>query len=136
MPDSIGERDFKIFSAAEGGKGEMVVSTEPIDVVPRPWYLRTVKDGYGVVVTGESMSPKYEPGDIVIVNPRLPAIRNKPAIFISDETGGDFKAMVKLLLRETPTEWQVSQLNPKREFALPKKTWVKALRIVGTYGGS
>lgn len=132
----LGERHLPIFAATQGGPGEMVVNTGPIDFVPRPWYLREVKDGYGVVVVGDSMSPKFEPGDIVIVNPRLPALRNRPAIFVAGEDTGGFIASVKLLIRETPSEWQVVQFNPKREFALPKKTWTRALRIVGTYEGS
>lgn len=128
--------DLRIYAAAEGGPGEMVVSTDPIDIVQRPWYLRNVKDGYGVVIIGESMSPKFEPGDVVIVNPRLPPIRNKPAIFIAGEQTGGFTATIKLLIRETPAEWQVRQFNPRREFVLPKKIWTKALRIVGSYEGS
>ncbi|HLH11408.1 MAG TPA: helix-turn-helix domain-containing protein [Methylovirgula sp.] len=135
-PES-GVVDFPIFAAAEGGPGEMVVSTDPIDIVARPWYLHNVKQGYGVVIVGESMIPKFEPGDIVIVNPRLPVLRNRPAIFVSGRERGEFTATIKMLVRETPAEWHVMQFNPpaggKREYALSKKIWTKALRVVGTY---
>lgn len=133
--EPFGERDLPIYAAAEGGTGEMVISTDPIEIVPRPWYLRNVKEGYGVIVIGESMSPKFEPGDIVIVNPRLPALRSKPAIFVAGEDTGSFTATVKMLVRETAGEWRVRQYNPAQEFNLAKKTWRKALRIVGTYEG-
>lgn len=140
IPQFLGESDLPVYSAVEGGPGEMVVSTEPIDFVPRPWFLKNVKDGYAVVVTGESMIPVYEPGDLVIVNPRLQAIRGKNAIFVSGSHElGDFKATVKRLLRSAPDAWHVKQYNPPdgmtEEFALPKRQWPLALRIVGRYEG-
>lgn len=139
QPEILGPRDLPVFSAVEGGPGEMVVSTDPIEWVQRPWFLREVKEGYAVVVTGESMIPVYEPGDIVIVNPRLPAIVNKNAIFVSGEDRGDFTATVKRLIRSTATEWHVRQHNPPEggtsDFTLLKAEWTKALRIVGRYEG-
>ena len=138
-PEFFGEVDLPVYAAVEGGPGEMVVSTDAIDHVLRPWFLRSVKDGYAVVVTGESMVPVYEPGDMVIVNPRLPAIRGKNAIFVADEEQGGFTATVKRLEKSTATEWHVRQWNPpeggKQELTLPKKRWPKALRIVGRYEG-
>ena len=66
-----------MFSAAEGGPGDMVVSTDPIQYVQRPWFLEHIRDGYAVIVTGESMSPVYEPGDMVLVNPKLAPMKGK-----------------------------------------------------------
>ena len=138
-PEILGARDLPVFSAVEGGPGEMVVSTDPIEWVQRPWFLREVKEGYAVVVTGESMVPVYEPGDIVIVNPRLPAIPNKNAIFVGGEDRGEFVATVKRLTRSTTSDWHVRQHNPpeggRNDFTLAKADWPKALRIVGKYEG-
>ena len=138
-PQFLGETYLPVYAAAEGGPGDMVVSTDPIEFVTRPWFLKNVKEGYAVVVTGESMVPVYEPGDLVIVNPRLPAIRGKNAIFVSGEERGEFKATVKRLERSTPSEWHVRQWNPPEggaeQFVLRKKDWPKALRIVGRYEG-
>ncbi len=117
----------------------MVVNTDPIEWVQRPWFLHEVREGYAVVVTGESMVPVYEPGDIVIVNPRLPAIPNKNAIFVGGESRGEFNATVKRLIRVTTTHWHVRQYNPpegqEKDFSLEKREWSKALRIVGKYEG-
>lgn len=138
-PEFFGDVDLPVFSAVEGGPGEMVVSTDPIDHVLRPWFLRNVKDGYAVVVTGESMVPVYEPGDLVIVNPRLPVIKGKNAIFVADEEVGGFTATVKRLEKTTAMDWHVRQWNPPEgaghELTLSKKRWPKALRIVGRYEG-
>jgi phage repressor protein C with HTH and peptisase S24 domain len=136
---AFGRRDLPVFAAAEGGSGEMVVSTDPIEMVPRPWYLKDVRDGYAVLIVGDSMAPAFEPGDIAVVNPRLPPMRGKDMIFISDQTAGEFTATIKRLIRWTERDWHVRQFNPpsgqKAEFTLSRKTWPRALRVVGKYYG-
>ncbi len=129
-------QELPVFAAAEGGPGEMVVSTDPIEFVPRPWYMREVRDGYAVLVVGESMIPVFEPGDFAIVNPRLPPIRGKDMIFIGSEAAGEFTASIKRLLSWTEREWRVQQFNKPKEFTMPRQKWPKALRVVGKfYGG-
>lgn len=124
---------LSVFAAVEGGPGEMVVDVDPIDVVPRPWFVKNVADAYAVLIVGESMAPAYEPGHMAIVNPRLPALRGEDAIFIRSEHDGDFTATIKRLVRSTETAWVVQQFNPPAEFELPKDRWPKAFRVVGRY---
>lgn len=135
----LGERDLKVFAAAEGGAGEMVVSTDPVELVPRPWYLKNVRDGYAVLIVGESMSPAFEPGDMAVVNPRLPPMRGKDVILVRGEEQGEFQASIKRLVSWSATHWNLMQFNPprgqKNEFSLAKKDWPKALRVVGKYSG-
>lgn len=131
----LGARDLPVFAAVEGGDGDLVVSTEPVDLVPRPWYLGEVKDGYGVIVTGESMYPAYEPGDTAIVNPRLPYLRGKVHIFTCESENSHFRATIKVLIKVTQTEWIVEQHNPPKQFALPRSVWTHARRVVGKYNG-
>lgn len=136
---ALGERDLPVFAAAEGAPGEMVVSTSPIEIVARPWYLGSVKEGFGVLVVGESMLPVFEPGDIAVVNPRLPPARGKDVLVVRGEEESEFTATVKRLVRWTPTEWHVHQFSPpagqRGDLALPRKVWGKALRIVGKVNG-
>lgn len=127
--------DMPIYAAAEGGTGEVVYSTEPIEEVPRPWFLKMVRDPFGVLVTGESMSPAFEPGDVAIVNPALPTARDTNVILIGGEEAGEFKASIKRLLGWSATEWALHQHNPRRDFKLPRNDWPKALRIVGKLEG-
>ncbi len=127
--------ELPVFAAAEGGAGEMVVSTDPIEFVPRPWYMREVRDGYAVLVVGESMIPVFEPGDMAIVNPRLPPIRGKDMIFIATEAAGEFTASIKRLVSWTERDWRVQQFNKPKEFTMARTKWPKALRVVGKYYG-
>lgn len=137
--DILGERDLKVYTAAEGGSGEMVVDTNPIDLVPRPWYMKKVRDGFAVLVIGESMIPAFEPGDIAVINPRLPAMRGKDVILIGDEQMGEFRASIKRLESWDPKHWHLRQFNPpdgqKAKFSWLKKDWPRALRVVGKYCG-
>lgn len=139
LPEFLGERDLKVFAAVEGGAGEMVVSTDPIELVPRPWYMKEVRDGYAVLVVGDSMFPTFEPGDMAIVNPRLPPMRGKDVILIGGEQDGEFRASIKRLEGWTATQWNLRQFNPprgeKHEFSWAKRDWPKALRVVGKYYG-
>lgn len=134
-PTILGERDLKVFSAVEGGPGEMVVDTQPIDLVPRPWYMKEVRDGFAVLVVGESMVPSFRPGDMAIVNPRLPPQRNTDVILVSGEDEGEFRASIKFLIGWDAKQWHLEQHNPARKFAWLRKDWPKALRVVGNYKG-
>lgn len=133
VEEVFGARDLPVFAAVEGGDGDLVVSTEPVELVPRPWYLGEVKDGYGVIVTGESMVPAYEPGDMAIVNPRLTHMRGKIHIFTAESENSHFKATIKRLVSVTETDWIVEQYNPYKKFKLSKSIWTHAKRVVGKY---
>jgi len=127
--------DLPVYAAVEGGPGELVISTEPIEYVARPWYLGQVKDGFGVIVVGESMAPAYNPGDMAIVHPKLPALIGKTHIFTQETVDGSFVGTIKKLVGQTPTEWKVEQHNPSKVFSLDKGLWTKAVRVVGKYEG-
>lgn len=131
----LGSRDLPVYAAVEGGDGDLVVNTEPVDLVPRPWYMGEVKDGYAVIVTGESMVPAYEPGDMAIVNPKLPPMRGKVHIFTCEGDNSHFRASIKVLVKVTETAWMVEQHNPQKIYALPKSIWTHARRVVGKYNG-
>lgn len=138
-PNIFGERDLKVFSSAEGGSGEMVISGDLIDLVPRPWYMREVRDGFAVLVVGESMVPAFEPGDIAVINPRLPVKNGTDVILTAGELQGEFRASIKRLERSDAKHWHLRQFNPPRgekaEFSWLKRDWPKALRVVGKYYG-
>jgi len=130
-PDTFVAKDMPVFAAAEGGRGEMVITTEAIDYTFRPEFLLHVKDAYAVLITGTSMEPRYEAGEKVYVHPKAPLMRDKDVILCSDPHGGDFRASIKRLVRWTESQWYVRQYNPAKEFWLPKSEWRKAYRVFG-----
>jgi len=132
----MGAKDFPIYSAAEGGEGQMIVSIEPFDWMPRPAPVAQVRRAYGLYIVGESMVPEFEPGDVAIVNPHLPIIGGKTYIFYA-ERHGEAKATIKRLRRALPEKWLLRQWNPpegaKQEFELAREEWPICHRVIGKY---
>jgi transcriptional regulator with XRE-family HTH domain len=125
-----GDRDFPIYTAAEGGPGEIIRSVDPVDWWPRPIEVLRVKGAYGMYVVGESMAPDFEPGQVAVINPNMPFVSNKPYIFYADKAG-EPRATIKRLRRATPDTWYVTQHNPKHDFTLSRGLWTIAHRVVG-----
>jgi transcriptional regulator with XRE-family HTH domain len=124
------DRDFPIYTAAEGGPGEIIRSTDPVDWWPRPIEVLKVRGAYGMYIVGESMVPEFEPGQVAVINPNLPFVASKPYIFYA-EKAGEPRATVKRLRRATADAWHVLQHNPQREFTLSRNLWTIAHRVVG-----
>ena len=139
VPGTIltGARDLPVHASAEGGKGQIIVSTEAVDHVLRPAPLANVRGGYGLIVVGESMCPEFEPGDIALINPHLPPVGNVTCVFYSEAADGEVRATVKRLIRATADAWHVRQWNPpageKPEFKLARTEWNKCHCTVGKY---
>lgn len=55
---------------ARGGSGrEMTITDDEIDRTPRPSTLANVKEAYAVLLSGDSLVPRFMPGAILHVNP-------------------------------------------------------------------
>lgn len=128
--DLSDSHDLPLYASVEGGPGEMVVSSDPIGWLSRPRWLDGRDEAYAVRVVGTSMVPRYEPGEVVYVDPREPLERDKDAIFVNDAEGG-FRASIKRLVRWEHHQWYIRQFNPPREGWWPKKRWPKAFRVMG-----
>lgn len=131
----VGENDLPVFGTAQGGQGALIVTDRAVDWVVRPAPLLRVREGYGMIITGDSMSPKIDGGDTVLVNPHLPARSGDTCIFRCHDDDGTVHAIVKELRGEASDHWKVRQYNPKKDFTLKKSEWQVCHKIVGTYFG-
>lgn len=129
----VGDRDLPVFGTAQGGKGAVVISSDPVDWVLRPDSLLRVREGYGMIVTGDSMSPRIESGDTVLVNPHLPPRARDVCIFRKHEDHGSVEICVKEFVRQTDDLWYVMQHNPKKSFTLKRAEWQVCHVTVGNY---
>lgn len=133
--DPYGPKDFQIYSAAEGGPGEILRSVDPVDWWPRPIEVQRVTGAYGMYIVGTSMEPEFEPGHVAVINPNLPHVGGKPYIFYAETEDGSVRATVKRLRHQTGDAWHVTAHNPgdgqKADFTLPRSLWKVAHRIVG-----
>lgn len=127
------EPNMPVYAAAEGGDGSLILSTDPLEYVKRPYTLENIEDAYGIHIVGESMFPAFEPGDVAWINPRLPPIRGTDVVLYSVNGHGDAHASIKRLVSWTDTEWTVQQWNPAKTFTLERAKWPKVHRVVGKF---
>lgn len=90
------------------------------------------KNGYGLVVTGISMSPKFEPEDRIYVNPDFQVSDLKTGDLVIVSCTGDSEATFKQLIIEGTTKY-LKPLNPKWDEQIIKLT--EDCRLVGKVVG-
>jgi phage repressor protein C with HTH and peptisase S24 domain len=98
----------------------------PQEWVDRPSYL-THPHAFAIYVNGESMQPRYYPGERVYVDPSKPLSRD---CFVVIECHDD-TAMIKQYVRHTDSEVELRQLNPPQEITIKTADVRALLRIVG-----
>jgi len=89
---------------------------DAIEYVRRPVSLIGKGDIYALYVEGDSMAPRYEPGEIVLVYAaRPPVIGRDVVIQVRPKVEGDNPlAYLKRLVRRTDREITVEQFNPRK----------------------
>lgn len=90
------------------------------------------KNGYGLIVTGISMSPKFEPEDRIYVNPDFQVSDLKTNDLVIVSCTGDSEATFKQLVIEGTTMY-LQPLNPKWDEKIIKLT--EGCRLVGKVVG-
>lgn len=129
----VGDKGMPLYASTEGGDGALIVNFEPIDYVKWPAPLIHVRDGFGVLVSEESMFPVFEPGDIALVNPKLQPRRGKNCVLLGPAETQTVKSLIKRFQAQTISTWKVSQWNPQEDFELSKKDWPRCYTVVGKY---
>lgn len=122
-----------VHAATEGGRGAMILSSDPVTFTALPDVIARPEDGYGILVVGTSMVREFSPGDTALVHKRLPPVSGEACVFYNDDGNGTVLASIKTFLKATPTHWHVEQANPKRQFTLLRKEWQTCHRVVGKY---
>ena len=93
---------LQVFSSAQGGsEGAMVLSNEPVSWLPRDPRLEGVPDAYGCFVSGNSMEPAYEKGNILLVNPSAQPEPGDDVVFMREAKDGQRYVLVKRLVKVT-----------------------------------
>lgn len=90
------------------------------------------KNGYGLVVTGYSMSPKFEPEDRIYVNPDIQTFDLKTNDLVIVACAGDTEATFKKLIIEGGEKY-LEPLNPNWPDKIIKLT--EGCRLVGKVVG-
>src|SRR5690606_22237218 len=127
------DKSLPVYAATMGGDGHVIITFDPIEYVKRPAVLEHVKDGYGVLIVGESMIPAYRPGDTALVNPRLPPQRDTDVVLFHNPPNDEAECIIKQLNGFNDQVWHLEQFNPADTFDEYRKEWPICHRVVGKY---
>lgn len=120
--------DLPILGHVKGGVRSEALFLDngtPVAFTYRPDDLRGVADAYAVYVVGDSMAPRYRPGQLVYVNPSIPP-RPGDDVVIQQTTKEVF---IKELVRRTEKFIRTKQYNPGDTIDYPVGT-VDAIHVV------
>ncbi|SEO13057.1 Peptidase S24-like [Acinetobacter sp. yr461] len=110
----ISEKLIPVISWVAAGTWSSIDSV-PLDTEFDEWLPpnpKCGKNGYGLIVKGESMSPKFEPNDRIYVNPDFPVSDLKTGDLVIVACEGENEATFKKLVIETDGMY-LEALNPK-----------------------
>jgi SOS-response transcriptional repressor LexA len=108
--------------------------SEVLDYLGRPPELQTDPDSYALEIVGESMAPRFEPGERAFVSP-LASVRigDDVVVQLKASTQGVKLALIKRLTRRSPTLLELRQFNPERTFQVPVEQVAAVHRVRGRF---
>jgi hypothetical protein len=103
-----------------------------VRMIARPPALQGARDLYAIYFHGESMMPRFEPGEVGIVDPTRPA---GPGDYVlvqlnNGEEDHVTSVLVKRLVRTSARELVLEQFNPPATFTVPKARVARVHRIL------
>lgn len=112
---------------------------EILDYLARPPSLSDDPDAYAVAIVGESMAPRFEPGEYAFVSPRSPPRVGDDVIVqlrAPEEEGSDVggqitEVLIKRLVRQSATFIELRQFNPDKTFRVPRERVRRIHRVKG-----
>lgn len=119
-------RKIPVYGQAVGGvDGEFLMNGSVLYEVTAPPVISHISGAYAVQVAGDSMSPRYEDGEICFVDPKRRVKRGDYVIVqIRQEEHGPLLAYVKKFIRQNSIELVLEQFNPSKELRFAGNTVV------------
>lgn len=107
--------------AVAGINGEFSFDGKKLFEVPCPPCLLNVENAYGVEVAGDTMSPRYEDGEIVYIDTvrRIKKGDYVVAKIMMREDDSFPTVFIKRFIRHNEQELVLAQLNPAKELVFP-----------------
>lgn len=103
-----------------------------VRMLQRPPALRGQTDLYAIYFHGESMEPRFEAGEVGIVDPRRP-VRSGDYVLVQlngGESDDVVSVLAKRLVRQNAREIVLEQFNPAVSFSVPKSKVTRVHRIL------
>lgn len=126
-------KDLPVVGYAEGGGYDMqfVDNGNAFDYIETPPVLHKIKNAFAVIVSNDSMSPRYEPGDYLYCDPnKVPTAGNYVVASLTDQ-----RAVVKRFVSMDEETFVLKQLNPEKKIVKKREELVRLFVVVGTKTG-
>ncbi len=134
-PPSTMPLDVPVYGTAVGGvDSDFEMNGEIIDRVRRPSGLTNARNAFALYVVGNSMTPRFDEGDLVFVHPGRPPVPGSDVVveLHAQDEFGRTKALLKSYRGKTPTKLLLSQLNPVSDIEIPLNEVKQILRVLRT----
>jgi phage repressor protein C with HTH and peptisase S24 domain len=131
-PHSQAGRDLPVRGLAQAGQQQALLLAEgAVSFVERPPSLCGNGQAFAVWVAGQSMLPRYRPGEMVYVDPTKPLSSGCFALVeMADHT-----AFIKEYMGQSRARILLRQYNPQRKIELPSAEIKGLYRIIGSFEG-
>ena len=133
LPGLDTPRNVEVLGVVAGGDDDWFdLNGSVIDYVRQPPGIAKADQVFALYVVGESMSPRYDPGDLVYINKsRPPAIGGDVVVELHPEgEGRPGRAFIKRLVRRNDSIVVLQQFNPPKTIGLPARQVKQVLRIL------
>lgn len=90
-----------------------------------------VVGSYRLPVDTEDMSPRYRPGEQMLIHPDAVPHAGEDVLISRDRGDGTRETMLRRLVKVTRNTWRVQRLTPRRIETLDRRQWPKAELVVG-----
>ncbi|HVS77951.1 MAG TPA: S24 family peptidase [Dongiaceae bacterium] len=111
-----------VVRGGQGGSFELNIG-DPIEYVRRPLSLIGKGEIYALHVESDSMAPRYEPGEIILVWAQRPALIGRDVVvqLRPSHDGENPRAYLKRLMKRNDKDLVLEQFNPRKTMSLKMK---------------
>jgi phage repressor protein C with HTH and peptisase S24 domain len=128
--------DVPVLGTALGGtgRGDFTMDGDSGLRVRRPPRLVGRDDVFALFVSGTSMEPRFQSGDLIFLEKkRPPQVNDFVVIELHPDEDGVQAAFVKRLLGITPTKYRLEQYNPPGTLEIDREKVLQIIRVMTTH---
>jgi transcriptional regulator with XRE-family HTH domain len=123
---------YRTLLSESAGRGGVMLYAEPVDEVPRPFFLKFSHKAFAIKVLNDDNHPVYKRWDTILVDPGGSMALGEDHMFSPDVTPEGVIAVIGCLKQITPSHWIVHNYGTKQDQELPR-SGLNAWPIVGRY---
>ncbi len=113
--------------------GAFMLYKEPVDEVPRPFFLKFSPNAFAIKVLTDDNAPVYKRWDTILIDPLGSQAVGEDHIFTSELSEAGGISVIGCLKQSTGTHWIVHEYGTKKDREVLKSEFPEAWPIVGRY---